>query len=386
MIFRILEEQLGQKAKEAKETAKAADLRFMQLALALGRRGLGRTWPNPAVGAVIVKDGVIVGRGWTQPGGRPHAEVEALRRAGEAARGAALYVTLEPCSHFGRSPPCADAVVAAGLARVVSAIEDPNPEVGGKGHAKLRASGIAVDVGLCAAEAARDHAGHFRRITDKRPHVILKLAVSADDKIAARGHKQVAITGEAAQRRVHLLRAQSDAILVGIGTVRADDPLLTCRLPGMAARSPVRVVLDRALRISGDSRLVYSARETPLWVMTSDLAAAPAAMKLGAAGAEVIRVASGAQPGLDLPAVLHALAEKGVTRLMVEGGARVANSFVAAGLVDEIWLLRGPEPIGVDGVPALDAMPLAAIMQSPAFRLRASETLDNDSLMIYERA
>lgn len=276
MIFRILEDQFAQKSKEAK----AADLRFMQLALALGRRGLGRTWPNPAVGAVIVKDGVIVGRGWTQPGGRPHAEVEALRRAGDAARGATLYVTLEPCSHFGRSPPCADAVVAAGLARVVSAIEDPNPDVGGKGHAKLRAAGIAVDVGLCAAEAARDHAGHFRRITDKRPHVILKLAVSADDKIAALGHRPVAITGEAVRTRVHLLRAQCDAILVGIGTVQADDPLLTCRLPGMAARSPIRVVLDRALRISGDSRMVHSARETPLWVMTSDLAEAPAAVKL----------------------------------------------------------------------------------------------------------
>ncbi|WP_050627392.1 bifunctional diaminohydroxyphosphoribosylaminopyrimidine deaminase/5-amino-6-(5-phosphoribosylamino)uracil reductase RibD [Bradyrhizobium viridifuturi] len=382
MIFRILEDQFAQKSKEAK----AADLRFMQLALALGRRGLGRTWPNPAVGAVIVKDGVIVGRGWTQPGGRPHAEVEALRRAGDAARGATLYVTLEPCSHFGRSPPCADAVVAAGLARVVSAIEDPNPEVGGKGHAKLRAAGIAVDVGLCAAEAARDHAGHFRRITDKRPHVILKLAVSADDKIAAHGHKPVAISGEAARTRVHLLRAQCDAILVGIGTVRADDPLLTCRLPGMAARSPVRVVLDRALRISGDSRLVHSARETPLWVMTSDLAEAPAAVKLGAAGAQVIRVAAGAPAGLDLPAVLHALAEKGITRLLVEGGSRVANSFVAAGLADEIWLLRGPDAIGADGVPALDALPLDAITQSPAFRLRASEALGKDSLNIYERA
>ncbi|MCC8982727.1 bifunctional diaminohydroxyphosphoribosylaminopyrimidine deaminase/5-amino-6-(5-phosphoribosylamino)uracil reductase RibD [Bradyrhizobium acaciae] len=386
MIFRILEEQLGQKAKEAKETAKAADLRFMQVALALGRRGLGRTWPNPAVGAVIVKDGVVVGRGWTQPGGRPHAEVEALRRAGDAARGATLYVTLEPCSHFGRSPPCADAVVAAGLARVVSAIEDPNPDVGGKGHARLRAAGIAVDVGLCQVEAARDHAGHFRRITDKRPHVILKLAVSADDKIAASGHKPVAITGEAARTRVHLLRAQCDAILVGIGTVQADDPFLTCRLPGMAERSPVRVVLDRALRISGDSRLVHSARETPLWVMTSDMAEAPAAVKLGAAGAQVIRVATGAPVGLDLPPVLHALAEKGTTRLLVEGGARVANSFVAAGLVDEIWLLRGPDAIGSDGVPALDAMPLDAMTQSPAFRLRASETLGKDSLNIYERA
>ena len=382
MIFRILEDQFAQKSKDAK----AADLRFMQLALALGRRGLGRTWPNPAVGAVIVKDGVIVGRGWTQPGGRPHAEVEALRRAGEAARGATLYVTLEPCSHFGRSPPCADAVVAAGLARVVSAIEDPNPEVAGKGHAKLRAAGIAVDIGLCAAEAARDHAGHFRRVRDKRPHVILKLAVSADDRIAAAGHRPVAITGDVARSRVHLLRAQCDAILVGIGTVLADDPLLTCRLPGMAARSPVRVVLDRALRIPSDSRLVHSARQTPLWVMSSDTAEAAAAMKLGAAGAEVTRIASTAKPGLDLPAVLHALAEKGITRLMVEGGARVAASFVAAGLVDEAWLLRGPEAIGAGGVPALDALPLAAITQSPAFRLHASEMLGKDHFEIYERA
>src|SRR5207342_462151 len=262
----------------------ALDLRFMQLALSLGRRGLGGTWPNPAVGAVVVKDGVIVGRGWTQPGGRPHAEPEALKRAGEAARGATLYVTLEPCSHFGKSPPCVDAVIAAGIARVVSAIEDPNPEVAGQGHAKLRAAGIAVDVGLNAAEAAHDHAGHFRRIRDNRPHVILKLAVSADDKIGAVGHKPVAITGEAAKTRVHLLRAQSDAILVGIGTVLADDPSLTCRRPGMEARSPVRVVLDRSLRIPGTSRLVHSARETPLWVMASDLAEAPAAAKIGAAG------------------------------------------------------------------------------------------------------
>ncbi|WP_426442733.1 bifunctional diaminohydroxyphosphoribosylaminopyrimidine deaminase/5-amino-6-(5-phosphoribosylamino)uracil reductase RibD [Bradyrhizobium genosp. P] len=387
MIFRILEDQFAQKARDAKEKTKAADLRFMQLALALGRRGQGRTWPNPAVGAVIVKDGVIVGRGWTQPGGRPHAEVEALRRAGDAARGATLYVTLEPCSHFGRSPPCADAVIAAGLARVVSAIEDPNPEVAGQGHTRLRAAGIAVDIGLCAAEAAHDHAGHFRRIRDKRPHVILKLAVSADDKIAAVGHRPVAITGDAVRTRVHLLRAQCDAILVGIGTVKADDPLLTCRLPGMAARSPVRVVLDRALRISGDSRLVHSARETPLWVMTSDMAEAPAAMKLGAAGAQVIRTASSATPpGLDVPAVLHTLAEKGITRLLVEGGARVASSFLLADFVDEIWLLRGPAPIGADGVPALHALPLAAITQSPSFELRASETLGKDTLTIYERA
>jgi diaminohydroxyphosphoribosylaminopyrimidine deaminase/5-amino-6-(5-phosphoribosylamino)uracil reductase len=382
MIFRILEDQFAQKSKESK----AADRRFMELALTIGRRGQGRTWPNPAVGAIVVKDGIIVGRGWTQPGGRPHAEPEALRRAGAAARGATLYVTLEPCSHTGKSPPCADAIIAAGVARVVSAIEDPNPEVAGQGHARLRAAGITVDIGLCAAEAAHDHAGHFRRIRDKRPHVILKLAVSSDDRIGAAGHKPVAISGEAAKARVHLLRAQCDAILVGIGTVRADDPVLTCRLPGMEARSPIRVVLDRALRIPGTSRLVHSARETPLWVMTSELAEAPAAMKLGAAGAHVMRVATTTTPpGLDLTAVLHALAGQGITLLLVEGGARVASSFVAAGLVDEAWLLRGPDSIGADGVPALEALPLTSITQSPGFRVRASESLQNDTLTIYER-
>ncbi|SHL90085.1 diaminohydroxyphosphoribosylaminopyrimidine deaminase [Bradyrhizobium lablabi] len=384
MIFRILEDQLAEKSKQSK----AADARFMRLALTLGPRGQGRTWPNPAVGAVVVKDGVIVGRGWTQPGGRPHAEPEALKRAGEAARGATLYATLEPCSHFGKSPPCVDAIIAAGIARVVSAIEDPNPEVAGQGHAKLRAAGIKVDIGLGASEAAHDHAGHFSRIRDKRPHVILKLAVSPDDRIGAAGHKPVAITGDMAKARVHLLRAQCDAILVGIGTVLADDPLLTCRLPGMEARSPVRVVLDRALRIPGTAKLVHSARETPLWVMTSSLSEAPAAMKLGAAGAQVIRVATtkAPPPGLDLLAVLHALAERGITRLLVEGGARVASSFVAAGLVDEVWLLRGANPVGADGVPALDALPLSALTQSPTFKRRASETLQNDTLTIYERA
>jgi diaminohydroxyphosphoribosylaminopyrimidine deaminase/5-amino-6-(5-phosphoribosylamino)uracil reductase len=343
MIFRILEDQFAQKSRESK----AADARFMQLALGLGRRGQGRTWPNPAVGAVVVKDGVIAGRGWTQPGGRPHAEPDALKRAGEAARGATLYVTLEPCSHVGKSPPCVDAVIAAGIARVVSAIEDPNPEVAGQGHAKLRAAGIVVDVGLHAAEAAH----------------------------------------EAARTRVHLLRAQCDAILVGIGTVLADDPVLTCRLPGMEARSPVRVVLDRSLRIPGGSRQVQSARETPLWVMTSDLSEAPAAVKLGAAGAQVIRVAANSTPSrLDLAAVLHALSEKGISRLMVEGGARVASSFVSAGMVDEVWLLRGPQAVGADGVPALDALPLSALTGSPAFKLRASESLGKDTLHIYERA
>jgi diaminohydroxyphosphoribosylaminopyrimidine deaminase / 5-amino-6-(5-phosphoribosylamino)uracil reductase len=376
-----LEEQLAQKMKGSN----AADRRYMQLALAVGRRGLGRTHPNPAVGAVVVKDGDIVGRGWTQPGGRPHAEPVALAQAGESARGATLYVTLEPCSHVGKSPPCADAIMAAGITRVVSAIEDPNPEVAGQGHAKLRKAGIEVDVGLEAEEAARVHAGHFRRVREHRPHVIVKLAVSSDDRIAAADHRPVAISGEAAKARVHLLRAQCDAILVGIGTVLSDDPLLTCRLPGMEARSPVRVVLDRALRTPAKSRLVHSARSTPLWVVTSELAEAPAAAMLGAAGAQVIRVAA-TPTGLNLPEVLRILAERGITRLLVEGGARVASAFVSAGLVDEFWLLRGPGAIGTDGVAALGALPLTTITQSQAFRVHASESLDSDTLTIYERA
>src|SRR5215472_1872301 len=248
MIFRILEDQLARKAQSEK-ASKDADRRFMQLALTLGRRGQGRTSPNPAVGAVIVKDGIIVGRGWTQAGGRPHAEVEALRRAGAAARGATLYVTLEPCSHHGRSPPCADAIVAAGIGRVVSALVDPNPEVAGAGHWRLAEAGITVEVGPGADEARRAHAGHIRRVRDGRPHVVLKVAVSADGKAGLADRRPAAITGEPARARVHLMRSMSDAVLTGIGTALADDPLLTCRLPGMGSRSPVRIMLDSRLRL-----------------------------------------------------------------------------------------------------------------------------------------
>jgi diaminohydroxyphosphoribosylaminopyrimidine deaminase/5-amino-6-(5-phosphoribosylamino)uracil reductase len=278
-------------------------------------------------------------------------------------------------------------VITAGIKRVVSAIEDPNPEVAGQGHARLRAAGIAVDIRIGAAEAAHDHAGHFRRIRDKRPHVILKLAVSTDDNIAAAGRKPVAISGDAAKARMHLLRAQCDAVLVGIGTVLADDPLLTCRLPGMEAWSPVRVVLDSALRVPPTSRLVQSARATPLWVMTTSLGEAAAATMLGAAGAQVIRLAATSTPrrAPNLSAVLRALAERGITRLLVEGGARVASSFVAAGLVDEFWLLRGESSIGAEGVAALDRLPLASITRSPGFHVRGSENLDKDTLTIYER-
>jgi diaminohydroxyphosphoribosylaminopyrimidine deaminase / 5-amino-6-(5-phosphoribosylamino)uracil reductase len=384
------------------------DQRFMSLALALGRRGLGNTWPNPAVGAVVVRhDGepVIVGRGWTQPGGRPHAETEALRRAGGASRGATLYVTLEPCSHHGKTPPCTDAIIAAGIARVVSAIEDPNA-LAGHGHALLRASGIAVDVGVGAAEARRAHAGHIRSVCDHRPHVVLKLAVSADGKVALAGRKPARITGEAARARVHLMRAMNDAILIGIGTALADDPQLTCRLPGMASRSPVRVVLDAGLRLPVASALVRSARETPVWVVAGESAPTEAEAALVARGVEVFRVPgignqesgvrseeSGAARTLPTPdsrfrtpeSALRLLAVRGITRLMVEGGPTVAAALLAADLVDEAVLLRGPDPIGPDGIDALERMPLTTLTASPKLRSLGIETVGADTIETFER-
>jgi diaminohydroxyphosphoribosylaminopyrimidine deaminase / 5-amino-6-(5-phosphoribosylamino)uracil reductase len=358
------------------------DARYMALALALGRRGLGRTWPNPAVGAVIVKDGVIVGRGWTQAGGRPHAEVEALRRAGEAARGATLYVTLEPCSHFGKSPPCAEAIIAAGVSRVVSAMEDPNPEVAGRGHARLRAAGIAVDIGIDAEQARRDHAGHIRRMRQGRPQVMLKLAVSADGKAGAAGRQPVAITGEATRERVHLLRARSDAVMIGIGTAQADDPMLTCRLPGMAKNSPVRIVIDSALRLPFGSRLVKSAREAPLWVIAAPAVSAGAEEALRAKGVVVLR-SEGAGGKLDPSAALKAIAVRGITRLMVEGGPTLAGALLAADLVDEAYLFHAPTAIGADGIEALDGPAAAALARQ--LKQVGSEAVGADRQDYYER-
>lgn len=357
----------------------------MQLALTLGRRGLGKTWPNPAVGAVVVKDSIVLGRAWTADGGRPHAETQALAQAGEAVQGSTLYVTLEPCSHHGKTPPCADAIVDAGVARVVSAMDDPNPKVAGQGHARIRAAGIALDVGVCAEQARRDHAGHIRRITEGRPHVTLKLALSADEKIGAAGRRPVAITGDEVRTRVHMFRAQSDAILVGVGTALADDPQLNCRLPGMELRSPVRVILDRHLRLPVNSYLVQSARKHRLWIFTSAAAEPSNAALLAAAGAEIILVPV-SEAGADLGAVLKELGRRGISRLMVEGGARVAASFVDADLADEIWLYRSHVTIGSDGLAALDGLPLTAVTQSPRYGIGGREVLGSDTLTIYERA
>jgi len=368
----------------ARPDAAREDQRFMALALMLGRRGLGRTWPNPAVGAVIVKDGIIIGRGWTQRGGRPHGEVEALRRAGEAARGATLYVTLEPCSHHGKSPPCADAIIAAGVARVVSALEDPNPKVAGQGHARLRAAGVTVDIGVGAEEARRDHAGHIRRMRDGRPHVMLKLAVSADGKAGAVDRKPLSITGERARDRVHLLRAQNDAIMVGVGTVLADNPLLTCRLPGMQQDSPVRIVLDSALRSPLSSRLAQTAHETPLWLICGPGASPAAGEALQALGATVLR-AEGKARRVELAAALKLIAGRGITRLMVEGGPILAAALLAADLIDEAVLFQSPKVVGADGIDALEGLPLTALTQSPRLIGVRSEALGADICEVFLR-
>jgi diaminohydroxyphosphoribosylaminopyrimidine deaminase / 5-amino-6-(5-phosphoribosylamino)uracil reductase len=366
----------------------AFDARFMALALALGRRGLGNTWPNPAVGAVIVRQEthgpVVVGRGWTQPGGRPHAEVEALRRAGAAARGATIYTTLEPCSHFGQTPPCADAIIAAGVARVVSALDDPNPEIAGEGYRRLRAAGITVVTGVGADEARRVHVGHVQRMREGRPHVTLKLAVSADGKAGLAGRRPAAITDEATREHVHRWRAMSDAILIGIGTALSDDPLLTVRLPGMSQRSPVRVVLDSALRLLPEGKLARGARDVPLWIVAAPDALAARADALRATGADVVPLDGGADRR-DLAAVLRLLAARGITRLMVEGGPTVAASFLKARLVDEAVLLRSPTSIGSDGIDALEGLPLTALTQSAQLRSRGIEKLDSDTVEIFER-
>jgi diaminohydroxyphosphoribosylaminopyrimidine deaminase / 5-amino-6-(5-phosphoribosylamino)uracil reductase len=360
----------------------AEDRRFMTLALALGRRGLGRAWPNPAVGAVIVKNGEIIARGWTQPRGRPHAEIEALRRAGAMARGATLYVTLEPCSHHGKSPPCADAVIASAIARVVSAMEDPNPEVGGRGHARLRSAGVTVDVGVEADTARRDHSGHIRRMRDGRPQVMLKLAMSADGKVAGAKRQRIAITGNAVRDRVHLMRARSDAIMIGIGTALADDPVLTCRLPGMDKMSPTRLVLDSGLRLPIRSRLVATARDTPLWIIAGKDAPIASETALRQGGAEVMRVAK-KNGRLDLHETLRLLATRGITRLMVEGGPTVASALIEADLIDQAVFFHSSMVIGEAGVPALEAR--ADQLLKEHLKCVSSESVGPDRQDSYER-
>ncbi len=343
------------------------DERWMNAALTLGERSLGLAAPNPAVGALLVKDGVVVGRGATAPGGRPHAEPVAIARAGEAARGAVLYVTLEPCSHFGKAPPCAEAVVEAGVARVVSAIEDPNPEVAGQGHARLRAAGIAVTVGPGAVQARRDHRGHILRVTAGRPSVTLKLAETADGFASGGRHDpRLRITGQIANLRVQIMRATHEAIMVGVETALADDPALTVRLAGLE-RKPWRVVLDTHLRLPLQSRLATGARDLPTLVVAGLDAPHEAARRLGDLGVVVERVGLDEEGHVDLNEALKALSARRVTRVFSEGGPRVASRLIALGLADEIALITAEKPLGRAGFPLLSEEARAALLNPACY-------------------
>ncbi|WP_370226063.1 bifunctional diaminohydroxyphosphoribosylaminopyrimidine deaminase/5-amino-6-(5-phosphoribosylamino)uracil reductase RibD [Pararhodobacter marinus] len=336
------------------------DRRFMRLALGLASRGLGNVWPNPAVGCVIVREGIIVGRGWTQPGGRPHAERHALAQAGKGARGATAYVTLEPCAHHGRTPPCAEALVAAGVARVVSAMTDPDPRVSGRGHAMLRDAGIAVVEGVEEAAARRMNDGFLRRVCDGRPSVTLKLALTLDARIATATGQSRWITGAEARRRVHLMRARHDAVLVGAGTARADDPDLRIRDLGID-RQPVRIVADSRLGLSPDSRLGRSACEAPVWLLHGPQATEVARMAWVAQGAELIACASDPMGRIDIADALRQLGARGLTRILCEGGGGLAATLIGAGLADELAVFSAGHLFGADGTAGLAAMGVTGI-------------------------
>lgn len=331
----------------------ALDRRYMAAALRLSRRNLGRTATNPAVGTLIVRDDgngpMIVGGGVTAVGGRPHAEAEALAAAGELARGATAYVTLEPCAHHGRTPPCADALVGAGVARVVGAASDPDPRVSGKGYAILRAAGIEVVERVLLEQASEQMAGYLTRSLRKRPEVTLKLALSSDGKIGQRGQGQVTITGEVARREVQMMRAEADAILIGIGTALEDDPALTVRLPGLENRSPVRVVLDRGLKLPETAKLLSDIDRVPLYVAIGEGADPQRKAALERRGVRFIGTDTH-DGAIALPELMEDLAALGIATVLVEGGAATARAFLAEDLIDRIVLFRGADEIGQGGI------------------------------------
>jgi diaminohydroxyphosphoribosylaminopyrimidine deaminase/5-amino-6-(5-phosphoribosylamino)uracil reductase len=355
------------------------DEEHMRAALALARRGLGSTWPNPSVGCVLVRDGRVVGRGVTAPGGRPHAEVVALTVAGELARGATAYVTLEPCSHHGQTPPCADALVAAGVVRVVVACGDPDPRVDGAGIARLRAAGLEVVVGTLSAEALSLQAGFLTRVGLGRPMVTLKLASTLDGRIATRTGESQWITGPEARRAAHALRGQHDAVLAGVGTVQADDPELTCRIPGYRKTPDLRIVVDSGLRTRPSARVVSTAAAVPTWFLHRRGADPELMTVLNAAGARLIEVA-GAEHGVDLVAGMQALGDAGLTRVLVEGGARIAGALLRAGLVDRIAWFHAPAVMGGDGWPAAQAFGTAALAGMPRFQRVGARPIGDDML------
>lgn len=353
----------------------------MALALMLGRRGMGRVWPNPAVGCVIVNDCNIVGRGWTADGGRPHAEAIALAQAGSAADGATVYVTLEPCAHHGKTPPCSNALIKANVARVVIAADDPDERVNGRGIAMLRDAGVQVDCGVGNKAAARDHAGFLSRITQGRPFVTLKLAGTLDGRIATATGESQWITGPEARRMVHMMRARHDAVMVGAGTVRADDPSLTVRGLGIV-HQPVRVVVSRALKIPVTSQLAQTARDTPVW-----LCHGPEADVAGwtAKGAVSLPCATAANQ-VDPHAIMTTLADQGITRVFCEGGGMFAASLLNAGLVDQLVVFSAGAAIGAEGTPMLAAMGVDQLIGAPRFALESVRPIGGDICHVWSKS
>jgi diaminohydroxyphosphoribosylaminopyrimidine deaminase/5-amino-6-(5-phosphoribosylamino)uracil reductase len=357
----------------------------MQVALGLARRVVGQVWPNPAVGCVLVKEGRVIGRGHTGPGGRPHAETVALARAGAAAKGATAYVSLEPCSHHGRTPPCADALVAAGIAKAVVAVEDPDPRVSGRGLARLRQAGIAVECGLYAEAAAELNAGFFLRVRDGRPLVTLKFASSLDGRIATHRGESQWITGVAARAAGHRLRAEADAIMVGSGTVLQDNPELTCRLPGLEARSPLRIVIDGHLQVPLTAKLVTGARQVPTWIITRTGNGVERKRAFAGCGVEVIEVGVAADGNIDLAAALGELGQRGLTRVLVEGGARLSAALLRNDMVDRLAWFRAPMILGGDGIPAAVSFGVDRLAQAPRFTRLSVAELGDDMFEYFAR-
>lgn len=365
----------------------AIDRGYMKNALALASRGLGSTAPNPSVGCILVKGGVVLGRGWTQPGGRPHAETQALKKAGDAAKGSTAYVTLEPCCHHGKTPPCTDALIAAGVSRVVIATPDPDQRVDGGGVEALTKAGLEVTTGLMPDAASGLNAGFFKVARKAFPYIALKSASSMDGRIALANGKSQWITGEAARRFGHLLRSQYDAVLVGSGTAIADNPSLTCRLPGVdrvKVSQPIRVILDRRLRVDEGSLLVSSASMVPTWVITDVGADSDKVFKLEKHGVVVLKVSGGPDSAFAMAAA-QILAERGITRVLIEGGGQVASSFLRAGLIDRIYSLRAPIVIGGDGKPAIAGLDLTQLLDAPTFKRVETKVFGKDILEILDR-
>jgi len=355
-----------------------ADRRFMALALGLARRGVGNVAPNPAVGCVIVQGSTIVGRGWTQPGGRPHAEARAIAQAGAAAAGSTAYVTLEPCAHHGATPPCASALIAAGVSRVISAATDPDPRVSGRGHAMLRAAGIEVVEGVLGAEARALNAGFFSRVTTGRPWLTLKLALTLDGRIATASGVSRWITGPEARRAVHLMRAQHDAVMVGIGTALADDPGLTVRDLGIV-RQPVRIVVDSKLRLRPDSALVRTSAEVPVWLCHS----APARPM---PGLHLIGCATGVDERVDLADAMQRLGAAGLTRVLCEGGGTLAAGLIEAGLVDELVCISAGRVFGAGGAASVAALAGIPLPRAPDFCITDHRRVGDDMLHRWRRS